>query len=551
MATEILAAAVLAQVMTAFRDALRRHRAEINRLNVFPVPDGDTGTNMALTLDSVLEELGRLSDVELSDAQAVAAAISKGSLMGARGNSGVILCQVLRGLASSFAAVGELGPKELAGALAAAASAARAAVMRPVEGTMLSVADGAAAGAAGTDGDLPAMLRAARDAARDALWQTPTQLAVLAEAGVVDAGGAGLLLLFEALLATVSGEALPDELDLPDGVRLLLAGAAPLESPAPEEPTAGGLTYEVMYLLECDEERIGPFKEQWLAIGDSIVVVGGEGLWNCHIHTDDIGSAIEAGIIAGRPRQIRVTDLQHQVEEEAWVRAVPSVGTLSGGSAPLTSVVAVATGPGVQRIFASLGVDRLVAGGQSMNPSTAEILAAAEGAPGGEIVVLPNNSNIFPVAEQVSRIAKKPVFVVPTRGIQEGFAALLAYDPAASGEENARVMLEAATQVVAGEVTRAVRAARTAAGAVNAGDWIGLSRRGIEAVGQGLAEAALALLDVLVVPGAEIVTLIAGEGVADGELEEIERILGERYPDLAVEHLEGGQPLYPLLISVE
>jgi hypothetical protein len=221
------------------------------------------------------------------------------------------------------------------------------------------------------------------------------------------------------------------------------------------------------------------------------------------------------------------------------------------GGPPRTSVVAVATGPGVQRIFSSLGVDRLVAGGQSMNPSTAEILAAAEAAPGTEVVVLPNNSNIFPVAEQVSRISTKPVYVVPTKGIQEGFAALLAYDPGASASDNARLMLEAATQVVAGEVTRAVRAARTAAGPVSPGDWIGLSRNGIESVGQRLADAALALLDILVGPGCEIVTLIAGDDAPEEELGEIERALTAKHPDLAVEHLEGGQPLYPLLISVE
>jgi hypothetical protein len=214
-------------------------------------------------------------------------------------------------------------------------------------------------------------------------------------------------------------------------------------------------------------------------------------------------------------------------------------------------VVAVATGAGVQRIFSSLGVDRLVAGGQSMNPSTAEILAAAEAAPGTQVVVLPNNSNIFPVAEQVAKISHKPVFVVPTKGIQEGFAALLAYDPAATGEDNARLMLDAATQVVAGEVTRAVRAARTAVGPVSPGDWIGLSRQGIESVGVRLADAALALLEVLVADGCEIVTLIAGDEAPEDELEEIERALSAKHPDIAVEHLEGGQPLYPLLISVE
>lgn len=553
MADSPLAAAALQAVMVTFRDALRAHEKEINRLNVFPVPDGDTGTNMALTLEAVLEELNSLDDTRRADPTAVTAAIAKGSLMGARGNSGVILCQILRGFVGAAAKTAELGSAQLASALVASATAARAAVLRPVEGTILSVADAAAA-AADEALEVAVLLETVREAARLALWQTPSQLAVLGEAGVVDAGGAGLMLFFDSLRSAMCAVPMPDALELPEDVARLIANAPDegnLRSGAPSPAITDGLTYEVMFLLESADEAIAPFKDRWAGIGDSIVVVGGDGLWNCHIHTDDIGAAIEAGIEAGRPREIRVTDLAHQVEEEAWVRAVPPVGTLEGGAPPNTSVVAVATGGGVQRIFSSLGVEHLIAGGQSMNPSTAQILEAAEAAPGKEVVVLPNNSNIFPVADQVSRIATKPVFVVPTKGIQEGFAALLAYDPAASGEENARLMQEAASHVVAGEVTKAVRAARTAAGTVSAGDWIGLSRQGIETVGQRLAEAALALCEVLIEPGSEILTLIVGADAATDELDEIERVLAEHHPELAVERLEGGQPLYPLLISLE
>jgi hypothetical protein len=409
-------------------------------------------------------------------------------------------------------------------------------------------------GAAGGE-DLETLLHAIREAAREALWATPSQLPVLADAGVVDAGGAGLLLLFDALIAVTAGMAMPDQLDLPESVRQQLAerdsaGSEPLRPALPAEGIAA-LTYEVMFFLDAPDDAIEPFKDRWGEIGDSIVVVGGEGLWNCHVHTDDIGAAIEAAIEAGRPRQIRVTDLQHQVEEEAWVREAPAPGVLDGGLPPVTSVVAVATGTGIREIFSSLGADRLVAGGQSMNPSTAEILAAAEAAPGRQVVVLPNNSNIFPVAEQVVQLASKPVFIVRTKGVQEGFAALLAYDPAASGEDNARLMHDAAAHVIAGEVTRAVRAARTEAGAVNAGDWIGLSRGGIESVGQGLAEAAIALLRCLIASGSEIVTLIAGAGAPPEELAKVTAFLAAEHAGLAVEHLEGGQPLYPLLISIE
>ena len=248
-----------------------------------------------------------------------------------------------------------------------------------------------------------------------------------------------------------------------------------------EAAGALGPRYEVMYFLEAPDDTLGAFKSVWAGIGDSIVIVGGDGLWNCHIHTDDIGAALEAALDVGRPRDIRVTDLLDQVEEESWVRrAVELDGEVPGSEepAPVTSVVAVATGDGIRRIFYSLGVHHIVAGGQSMNPSTAQILEVVESVPGAEVVILPNNKNIVPVAEQACEISTKPAFVVNTAGIQEGFAALLEYDPEATAAENASVMQAAAARVRAGEVTRAVRASDSAAGDIEAGDWIGLSRSG-------------------------------------------------------------------------
>ncbi len=549
----------LAETMIVARDLLARHQSAINRLNVYPVPDGDTGTNMLLTLGSVVDEVGPLESVGAGAPamQLVCAAVAHGSLMGARGNSGVILCQVLRGLAGPLAAAPEglVGAGEIAAGLADGAAAARQAVLRPVEGTMLSVAD-AAATAAGeavrAQLGLAAVLGSARAAAVSALWRTPEQLPVLAKAGVVDAGGAGFLLLLDAFGEVVTGET-AGGLELPPDVLATLASGAGEPQSMPAAGTEGvELRYEVMYLLDAPDEAIPAFKEVWAGVGDSIVVVGGSGLWNCHIHTDDIGAAIEAALDAGRPREIRVTDLVEQVEEEEWVRrAETSTVDEPSGPPPVTSVVAVATGDGVRRIFRSLGVGLTVAGGQSMNPSTAEILAALEAVPAGEVVLLPNNSNIIPVAEQAALRSTKRVRVVPTRGVQEGFAALLEYDPQASVDENAGTMTDAASRIVAGEVTRAVRAADSPVGAISAGDFIGLSRSGVESVAATLGEATCKLIDRLVGPGHEIVTMIEGEGSTVAERRKVTEWIRAEHPELSVERHSGGQPLYPFLLSVE
>jgi len=572
-----LEAGHLRAVMAAFRDGLRAHQARINRLNVYPVPDGDTGTNMALTLESVLEELDALGQGEVEMA-ATCKAISHGSLMGARGNSGVILSQILRGIADGCQGADRVGPSELAQALAEASAGAYEAVTRPVEGTILTVmraaadAAGRAAGAAELNSDdaLVDLLDSARSAAAEALDRTPEQLEVLARAGVVDAGGAGLVLLFDAFLSVAAGRPLPAAPEAPvGGAQDVEVGEERgreipnfAEEPSQGEggsgrPPVGDLRYEVIYLLEAPDGSIAAFKEAWAALGDSIVVVGGEGLWKCHIHTDDIGGAVEAALDAGRPRSIRVTDLADEVQEERWVREASCGGASephdaeSVGAAPLTSVVPVASGEGIRAMFASLGAQQVVAGGQSMNPSTAEILAAVERAPGTEVVVLPNNSNIVAVAEQVAGLTAKKVRVVPTRGVPEGLAALLEYDAGASADDNARRMSAAAGRLVTGEVARAVRASDTAVGPVAAGDWLGLSRDAVVVVETSPSGAVCALLAKLVGPDHQLVTLIEGDGAGADQTGRITEWLAEHHPDVAVEAHHGGQPHYPYLLSAE
>ena len=540
-------AGCLKAAVLGFRDSLRAHQEVINRLNVYPVPDGDTGTNMSLTMEAVVSELhGAETMTE------VCKAISHGSLMGARGNSGVILSQILRGLAEVVRDQRDAGPAELAQAFSAASEAAYEAVMRPVEGTILTVvratADGAKA-TAGDGADLLAVLEAARAAGADALDRTPEMLPVLKQAGVVDAGGTGFLLFLDACLTVVDGRPLPEPpatLGEPD-----LEG---MESAVEDaHDSVSDLRYEVMYFLEAPDATIPAFKEVWAGIGDSIVVVGGDGIWNCHIHTDDIGAAVEAAIDCGRPRNIRVTDLMEQVEEERWVRDAASapIEEVPAHDPVPTAVVAVATGEGIRRIFRSLGVQQIVAGGQSMNPSTAQILEAVEAAPAQEVIVLPNNKNIIPVAEQVDELTAKTVRVVKTTGIAEGFAALIEYDPEASADANALSMTDASSRVLSGEVTRAVRDSTCDVGPIAEGDFLGLSAKGIRAVSPNLAETCTTLLAELLEDEHEIVTVIEGEGSSAADTRRITEWLGEHHPEVAPEVHHGGQPLYPYLFSVE
>jgi uncharacterized protein len=544
-----LTPADLRRVVITYRDALRSHQDELNRLNVYPVPDGDTGTNMALTLESVVGEL------DSADGMAeICHAVSHGSLMGARGNSGVILSQILRGLADTFSDHDEASAADLVAGFRRATDAAYQAVLRPVEGTILTVVRAAteAVEAAYEAGEksLAALLDRAAAAAREAVQRTPELLPVLKEAGVVDAGGQGFALMLDAFLAVVDGRPLPEPevVTTPPSVEAHLHG-----------DDASSLRYEVMYLLEAKDETIPAFKNTWASLGDSIVVVGGDGMWNCHVHTNDVGAAIEAGIEAGRPRSIRVTDLLDQVEEEQWVREQAGTGPARESAADqrtaaepcATAVVAVGVGEGVQRLLNSLGVHGVVAGGQSMNPSTAQILEAVERCPADSVIVLPNNKNIVPVAEQVHGLTARHVEVVPTQAVVEALAALVAYDPHASVEANAAAMTEAVQRVRTGEVTQAVRDAVGEGGPIKAGDWIAISRDGVSVVAKTAVDAAIGLVDRLADDDSELVTVLVGADAVTTDTARLEEHLALAHPQLEVEVHEGNQPLYPYLVGVE
>jgi uncharacterized protein len=544
----------LRSTVIAYRDTMQIHAAGINRLNVYPVPDGDTGTNMARTLDAVVAEL----ETAAAEMEPTCNAISHGSLMGARGNSGVILSQILRGLVGTLKGAADGNAAKVAEGLKAASVAAYLAVLKPIEGTILTVlreAADAATMSAAEGASLVAMLRAARTAGKAALDNTPELLPVLKDAGVVDAGGAGFLLLLDAALFVVDGDPLPEP-DEGDGPSAEQLDALTRRHAADGGVDVSELRYEVMYFLDLFDDRIQAFKESWGEIGDSIVVVGGDGLWNCHVHTNDIGAAIESALqLDGRPKQIRVTDLFEEMAEEHATREAALHGRGAAGfglPAVTCAVVAVASGDGLVELFGQLGVQGVVTGGQTLNPSTAELLAAVEAVNANQVVVLPNNKNIIPVAEQLDALTSKHVVVVPTTSMAAALASLVVYDPEADAAVNLAEMTEGAAAVATGEITQAIRNTNSEAGAITAGDWIGLVRGdGIVAVSGSLDGAACALLDHLIAPGREIVTVITGKDASAGHTDVLLAWIAEHRGNVQVEVHRGGQPLYPYLFGVE
>ena len=555
---ESLGAEALRETLITFRTTLRAHMEGINRLNVYPVPDGDTGTNMARTLDAVVKEL----EGAAVDMGGTCDAIAHGSLMGARGNSGVILSQVMRGLVGKLRGVagGVASAPDVAAALKAASVASYEAVLKPIEGTILTVvretADAAVA-AAGSGESLVGMLRVARDAGRVALANTPELLPVLKDAGVVDAGGAGFMLFIDSALHVVAGDALPEPEDVagPSAEQL---EAVSLRAGADGAVDVSELRYEVMFLLNLDDSQQRAFMTAWGEIGDSIVVVGGEGLYNCHIHTNDIGAAIEAPLkLDGKPFNIRVTDLFEEMEEEhaqreAAMGASPKKSAVASLPAVNCAVIAICSGDGLAELFGQMGVQGVVTGGQTMNPSTEELLDAVEHMNSQYVVILPNNKNIIPVANQVNALTSKTVHVVPTCSMPEALAALVFYDPESTSELNAAAMSDAAAAVATGEVTQAVRDTNSDAGAVKAGDWIGLVRGdGLVAIGGTMVAASCSLLDKLVTPGRELMTIITGDLATARATEEIVAYIADNFDGVEVEVHAGGQPLYPYLFGVE
>ncbi len=530
------------RVFARYHEHLATYRDALNGLNVYPVPDGDTGTNMALTVASFVDQVDRAQTMEEA-----ATAISHGSLMGARGNSGVILSQILRGLAEEIRDETKIDAPIVRAALARATAAAYGAVQRPVEGTILTVLRAAADAASGAvdESELVELLDAVYRRAVDALERTPDMLPVLRQAGVVDAGAAGLVLLLAAFLEVERG----DGVALPDHV---LMARADLNHLDPLDSGVADLRYEVMFFLEAGDAAVEEFRSRWSTLGDSIVVVGGSGTWNCHIHTDHIGPSIEAGIAAGRPRDIRVTDLFEQAGHREIHAFGPAFEPLVEYAVAPVGVVAVVAGEGMVEVFRRLGVQGVVVGGQTMNPSTEDLLAVVEQVPADQVVLLPNNKNIVPVAEQVEGLTTKHVVVVPTRSVPQGVAAMMGYSPVHTSADLAvEDMAAAASSIVDGEITRAVRDARIGSEQIHRGDWLAIADGTIVTAGSDLEAALRGLVAAVLPPFAELLTLYTGDGAAPSVTKALVAWLDELHPELTVEVVAGGQPLYPYLISIE
>ncbi len=524
----------LRALMETFAGLLDSHREVINYLNVYPVPDGDTGTNMALTLGSVVASLNELpADAPMASVQR---AIAHGSLMGARGNSGVILSQLLRGLVSEFEE--EVTAEHLLAGLSNANRLAREAVVRPIEGTILSVALGAVEGARANSSTLEEVVRGALDGANKALAHTPEQLDVLKKAGVVDSGGTGLVLFFDALAHVLYGDALP----VPPEVASISRNIDHIAS----GHSVAELSHEVMFLLNAPDSAMSNFRAAWLEIGDSIVIVGGDGLYNCHIHTDDVEAAVAAGESAGTLNDVRITKLSEVEEEANWVA--------EGGErtpAPHTAIVAVALGTGTTALMKSMGAREVVSGGQTMNPSTADLVKAVLATGSKFVVILPNNKNIIPVAQQVNDLVEVEVAVVLTTSVVEGLASLIAYNPDQGLAENVASMELATADLISAEVTQSVRDTSTEVGPVKVGDWIGLGPKGISSVGDSVVSASTALLESLVTPTSEILTIVEGSSAEGDDTAAILRFVASAFTDLEVEVHRGGQPLYPYYFGIE
>lgn len=512
---------------------LGEQRDVIDGLNVFPVPDGDTGTNLLLTVEAAVDAAERLPD----DAHlgAVADAFARGALLGARGSSGVILSQLLRGWADVLAEQPSGSPEAVRAALCRAADQAYAAVARPVEGTMLTVARAAADGAAQV-GQLVDVVTQALERAQRALERTPGQLDALARAGVVDAGGQGLVLLFESLADTVTGRR---SVRRP---RRTTAGPTPAQ--ACGDLDQGGPAYEVMYLLDADDDAVASLRITLDALGDSLVVVGGAGLWNVHVHTDDVGGAVEAGVAAGRPHRIRVT---HFADQRGRRRAAV-------GERRSVAVVAGAAGPGLARIFEQSGAV-VVRSAPGRRASTGQLLDAVRGARADAVVVLPNDPDTLSAARAAATAARDEgvqVAVLPTRAAVQGLAAIAVHDRNSPLPEDLVRMSAAAAATRHGAVTVAVREALTSAGWCRVGDVLGILDGDVVVVGADLREVAHGVATRLVSAGGELMTLVTGADVqAKALADAVADAVRSGRRDLEVTVVEGGQDGYPLLLGLE
>lgn len=528
-------------VIEAALAAVEAERGVINDLNVYPVPDGDTGTNLALTVRAIVDEL-RLGDED--GVGAVAAAVTKGSLMGARGNSGVILSQIVRGICEVWGGSDALGAREFKLALSEGANAAYRAVKEPVEGTMLTVIREMAAAAQGVPDSLALdkMMVVVEEAGRVAVEKTTGQLAALQKAGVVDAGGYGLLVLYRGIVTGImdlsaSGTGL-------SAADVVLRGGGARAATAVEPSELSRYRYCTSLLIQGEAIDRDAFEVFLGPIGDSTLVVGDERLVKVHVHTDDPGAVLSEALKHGAIGEIEINDMHEQTRaRDERLRAAPD--------AHGAVVVAVVVGDGNKRLFRELGCRAIVDGGQSMNPSAAQLLEAVEALAVDEVVLLPNNGNVVLTAEQAAGMSSRRIAVVPSTSIPAGLAAMVAFDPDADAVGNARVMEEALQGLRCAEITHAVRDSEVDGVEVRKGQAIGIVDGRLVAADDDLETVYARVLATFAADETEIVTVLTALNGSGTSVERLAEIAADAAPDLELHVHEGGQPLYPILASAE
>ncbi len=530
---------------------LEHHSQTVNELNVFPVPDGDTGTNMLLTMRSAYK---RIQDSEERSVGKMAKELAHGALMGARGNSGVILSQILRGLARQLRDKETFNATDLAQAIREAANTAYNGVMRPVEGTILTVIRESAeeaADAAKKSQDLRFVMERVLERSQQALERTPDLLPILKQAGVVDSGGQGLVFIFEGMLRYVDGK-----MDLMEQAERVARLATPAQALAAPEDGQIENPYDVQFILLGNNLNVLEVRSKIDAMGDSTVVVGDEATIKVHIHVKDPGVPLSYGASLGKITDVVVENMQMQMEEIIQAGAgstavapppIPEIHVEPGQVA----VVAVAAGEGLADIFRSLGAAFIVHGGQTNNPSTEEIFQALQDVPTDKLIILPNNKNIILAAEAARDLSPKHVVVVPTRTAPQGISAMLALNPAGELEEVAEAMRQASQQVATGEITTATRSVTLDGVEVKEGEIIGMVNGRLYVSGPEISGVLSAVLDGMEMEDREIVSLYYGEDMTQEQAEEMAADIEKLYPDLEIEVLPGGQPYYYFILGAE
>ena len=521
---------------------LQNNKDLVDKLNVFPVPDGDTGTNMSLTISYAIKELAKVQNDNVTD---IGKALSKGSLMGARGNSGVILSQIIRGIAKSVEGKENLNVVDLANAFKNGSDTAYKAVIKPIEGTILTVVRESgeyAENIAQEDMDMIEFLELVVEKANESLNKTPELLKALKEAGVVDSGGKGLVLIYEGMLSSLKG----------NNIELVEGGISSDTNVSVEQNISTEdikFQYCTEFILETNKVDDLTVRERFMKYGDSLAVVGDEGVIKVHVHTNDPGLAIQEALSYGQLLTIKVENMKLQHENKVLKEAAQTeevhVEEKEYG------FIATSMGDGLAQIFRDFGVDHIIEGGQTMNPSTEDFMKAIEKLNAKNIIILPNNSNIIMAANQAKELSDKNIVVIPTKNVPQAFAALVTFDGDADIAENEANMMEALSTVKSGQVTYAVRDTVINDVEVKEGNIIGIAEGKLLSAGDKVDEITTDLIEKLVDEDSAIITLFYGEDTSKEDAQALRDALEENFEDVDVELHYGGQPLYYYLISVE